>query len=338
MQNKTVLITGITGQTGSYLAERFLSEGYTVIGTLRRVSVDTTQRIRHILNKITLVEADILDFSSIISILQTHQPSYVINCAAQSHVKTSFNQPLLTWDITAKGAMNVIEACRLIIPKTRIVQLSSSEMMGATVDDDGFQRETTNFKPQSPYAVAKLAVHNMVRIYRESYDMFICSCICFNKESERRGDNFVTRKITKYVAGLQDFLKTTHITETNYPKLQLGNLAAQRDWMHVEDAVDGIFKIITHYEPDDFVIGSGITRSVEDFVREAFRQIYIFNWRSYVEINADFFRPLELNYLKCDASKIKRVLNWKPKISFSELVNRMVKYDIKEYMPCYQKL
>lgn len=346
-----VLITGVTGQTGSYLAELYLSKGYDVFGLARRVSVDTTWRIKECLNhkNFKLIAGDITDYSSLINAFGISTPHIVINCAAQSHVHVSFDQPGLTWDITAKGAMNIIEIIRQQYPSTKFIQLSSSEMFGSAVSAGNVQDLNTPFCPQSPYSVAKLAVHNTVQLYRKCYGLHLTSCINFNKESPRRGDNFVTKKITKYIGALQDYCPplltpgefviynpktcgvTHHINQyTKYinGKLKLGNIYASRDWMHARDAAEAIYLMSLQPVADDYIVCSGETKTIAEFLDEAFQYVGK-NFNDYIEIDESLFRPAEVPFLRGDNSYIRNKLGWTPKVTFKELVKEMVEWDIQ---------
>ena len=327
------VIYGVTGQDGSYLAELLLSKGYKVIGVTRRTSTDNTSRIKHFLNrsKFHLIQGDITDYSSVFRIITENAPDEVYNLAAQSHVWTSFNQPMLTWDITGKGVLNVLEVIRNMPQDSRpkVYQASSSEMFGDQYNLDNnrekYQDEKTRFAPQSPYAIAKLAGHSAVSLYRRSYDLFACGGILFNHESERRGERFVTRKISRYVAELYWATQTGR----SIPKLKLGNLAAKRDWGHAEDYVEAMWLMLQHDYPDDFVISTGKTYSVEDYLKEAFKCINIIDYMDYAEIDPKLKRPSEVPYLRGLPNKAKRRLGWKQKTDFKGLVERMVSYDIQ---------
>ena len=328
---KTAIIYGVTGQDGSYLSEFLLSKGYTIYGVTRRSSVDNTSRIAHLLNKtdFNLVQGDVTDYSSIDRLLNEVQPDEVYNLAAQSNVGTSFNQPLLTWNVTGQGCLNILEVIRQMGNRPRFYQASSSEMFGDQYNLDNnrekYQDEKTRFAPQSPYAIAKLAGHSAVSLYRRSYDLFACGGILFNHESERRGERFVTRKISRYVAELYWATQTGR----SIPKLKLGNLAAKRDWGHAEDYVEAMWLMLQHDYPDDFVISTGKTYSVEDYLKEAFKCINIIDYMDYAEIDPKLKRPSEVPYLRGLPNKAKRRLGWKQKTDFKDLVERMVSYDIQ---------
>ena len=328
---KKAIIYGVTGQDGSYLSELLLSKEYTVYGITRRTSVDNTLRINHLSNEnnFNLVQGDVTDTSSIYRLLNEVQPDEVYNLAAQSHVGTSFEQPLLTWNVTGQGCLNILEVIRQMENRPRFYQASSSEMFGDQYNLDNnrekYQDERTKFAPQSPYAIAKLAGHSAVSLYRRSYDLFACGGILFNHESERRGERFVTRKISRYVAELYWATQTGR----SIPKLKLGNLAAKRDWGHAEDYVEAMWLMLQHDYPDDFVISTGKTYSVEDYLKEAFKCINIIDYMDYAEIDPKLKRPSEVPYLRGLPNKAKRRLGWKQKTDFKDLVERMVSYDIQ---------
>lgn len=343
---KTALIFGITGQDGSYLAELLLAKGYNVCGVARRVSVDTTQRISSILKNVNIVEGDITDEFCVSSIIHDIKPDEIYNLAAQSHVGTSFKQPSLTWEITAGGCLNILESIRTLNlhDKVKFYQASSSEMFGRNYSVDGdfkYQDENTPFQPQSPYAIAKLAAHYLVDNYRTSYGIFGCSGILFNHESERRGDQFVTRKITKWIGqfvkwcGCLDKLNNATFTDEHivinghqFPKLRLGNLEARRDWGHAEDYVNAMWLMLQQEKPEDYVVSSYSTHSVADFLQQSFHHIGIQNWSDFIYQDESFKRPAEVDYLLGKCSKAQEKLGWKINITFEELVRRMVEYDI----------
>ena len=327
------IIFGITGQDGSYLAELLIEKGYEVVGITRRVSVPTLNRINHILPKIKIVEGDITDAFSVSNVIKEEEPDEIYNLAAQSHVGTSFKQPSLTWDVTAGGVLNILEAIRYSGRKDAIkfYQASSSEMFGKNYNlREGFaemikfQDEKTPFAPQSPYAIAKLAAHHLVRNYRDSYGIFACSGILFNHESERRGEKFVTRKITKWIG---EFVASG--MDKEFPTLRLGNLDAKRDWGHAEDYVMGMWQMVQHKTPDDYVVATGETYSVREFLNIAFKYVGIDDWENLVVIDPEFYRPAEVDYLLGIPTKAKRVLGWEPHISFEKLVERMVDSDVE---------
>lgn len=315
---KTALITGITGQDGSYLAELLLEKGYRVYGLVRRLSTPNTENISHLLDKIELISGDLLDQKSLDDAVNEAQPDEVYNLAAQSFVKTSWNQAVLTGEYTALGVTRMLEAVRTVNPKIKFYQASSSEMFGKVTETP--QKETTRFYPRSPYGVAKVYGHYITVNYRESYDMFACSGILFNHESPRRGIEFVTRKISHAIA---------RISLKKQEKLILGNLDSKRDWGFAGDYVEAMWQMLQQDEPDDYVIATGETHSIQDFVEEAFRVIGIENWREYVESNnPKFMRPAEVDFLIGDYSKAKEKLGWSPKTSFKELVAMMVNADL----------
>ena len=328
---KTAIVYGVTGQDGSYLSELLLSKDYTVYGVARRTSVPNTLRVNHLLTQkqFHLVQGDVTDSGSIYRLLNEVQADEVYNLAAQSNVGTSFGQPKLTWDVTGQGCMNILEVIRSMGNRPRFYQASSSEMFGDQYNLDNnrekYQDEQTKFNPQSPYGIAKLAAHHSVRLYRNSYGLFACGGILFNHESERRGERFVTRKISNYVA---EFHWATQ-EGRSIPNLQLVNLAAKRDWGHAEDYVKAMWLMLQQEEPMDFVVATGKTYSVEDYVKLAFQCININEYKDYVEIDEKLKRPSEVPYLRGLARKAKRRLDWEPKIDFGGLVKRMVQYDIQ---------
>lgn len=315
---KRALITGITGQDGSYLAEFLLQKGYKVFGTVRRLSTPNFENISHIQDQVELLSADLLDSTSLDQAVEQSDPDEVYNLAAQSFVKTSFEQPVLTGEFTAISVTRVLEAVKKHNKRTKFYQASSSEMFGKVTEP--LQKETTRFHPRSPYGVAKVYGHYITLNYRESYDMFACSGILFNHESPRRGIEFVTRKITHAVAriklGKQD-------------KLELGNLDAKRDWGFSGDFVEAMWLMLQQEKPDDYVIATGETHSIREFVELAFKEVGIDNWEKYVISDSPkYLRPAEVDYLIGDASKAHKELGWKPKTSFKELVSMMVKADL----------
>ena len=316
----TALITGITGQDGSYLAELLLSKGYRVVGVARRSSTVTNERINHLLDDITVVQGDLHDQGSLLSFLEEYKPTEVYNLAAQSFVPTSWNQPALTGDITAIGVTRMLEAIRFINPKIRFYQASSSEMFGKVVEVP--QRETTPFYPRSPYGVAKVYGHWITVNYRESFDMFAVSGILFNHESERRGQTFLTRKVTRGVARILAGLDQ---------KLYLGNLEARRDWGYAPEYVEAMYLMMQHPEAEDFVIGSGESHSVGEFVEMAFRHVGIDDWKKYIEIDQRYYRPAEVEHLVADPRKAREKLGWQAKTKFPELVKIMLQHDLKQH-------
>ena len=311
------LITGITGQDGSYLAEFLLDQGYEVVGMVRRTSTVNFDRIRQFQDRIVVVQGDLLDQVSLINILQQHRPQEVYNLAAQSFVPTSFEQPVLTGEFTALGVTRVLDAIRTVDRSIRFYQASSSEMFGKVREVP--QRETTPFHPRSPYGVAKVYGHWITINYRESYDLFACSGILFNHESPRRGLEFVTRKITHTVARIKLGLAN---------ELRLGNLEARRDWGFAPDYVRGMWLMLQHDRPDDYVIATGETHSVREFCQEAFGHVGL-DWEKHVVADQRYFRPAEVDLLVGDAEKARRVLDWKPAVTFRDLVRIMVDADLQ---------
>lgn len=316
---KKALITGITGQDGSYLAELLLKKGYDVYGLTRRTSTVNNERIAHIEDKITLIPGDLLDQSSLASALFETEPEEVYHLAAQSFVKTSWNQPVLTGEFTALGVTRMLEAIRVVNPKIKFYQASSSEMFGKVTETP--QTETTRFYPRSPYGVAKVYGHYITVNYRESYDIFACSGILFNHESPRRGLEFVTRKISHGVA---------RISMGKQKKIELGNLDAKRDWGFAGDYVNAMWRMLQQDTADDYVISTGEMHSVREFLDLAFQYVGIDDWKEYVIADKpEHNRPAEVDYLIGDYSKAKKVLGWEPKTDFKELVEMMVQADIE---------
>jgi GDPmannose 4,6-dehydratase len=314
---RTALITGVTGQDGSYLAEYLLGQGYKVVGMVRRTSTINFDRIHHIQDQIEIVQGDLLDQMSIHGILQEYRPQEVYNLAAQSFVPTSFTQPVLTGEFTALGVTRMLEAIRIVDPSIRFYQASSSEMFGKVVEVP--QCETTPYYPRSPYGVAKVYGHWITVNYRESYNIYGCSGILFNHESPRRGLEFVTHKITHGVARIKLGLADT---------LRLGNLEAQRDWGYAGDYVRAMWLMLQQDAPDDFVIATGETHSVQQFVEEAFSYLDL-DWQEYVVQDPKFYRPAEVDLLVGDASKAGRLLGWEPTVDFRGLVRMMVDADLQ---------
>lgn len=311
------LITGITGQDGSYLAELLLSKGYRVVGVVRRASVARLDRIEHIKDKIEILEADLLDQCSLVRVIEKVEPDEVYNFAAMSFVPSSWEQPILTAEFTAIGVLKLLEAIRIVNPKIKFFQASSSEMFGHAREVP--QSESTPFYPRSPYGVAKVFGHWITVNYRESYGMFAVSGIAFNHESPRRGLEFVTRKITNAAArikvGLQD-------------SLYLGNLDAKRDWGFAGDYVKAMWLMMQNNEPKDYVIATGKSHTVRDFCELAFSALEL-DYKKYVKVDPKFLRPAEVDFLIGDSSKIRRELGWQPEVSFEELVKMMVEHDLK---------
>lgn len=313
----TALITGITGQDGSYLAELLLSKGYRVVGVARRSSTVTNERISHLLDDITVVQGDLHDQGSLLGLLEEYQPTEVYNLAAQSFVPTSWNQPALTGDITAIGVTRILEAIRFVNPKIRFYQASSSEMFGKVLEVP--QKEDTPFYPRSPYGVAKVYGHWITVNYRESFDMFATSGILFNHESPRRGLEFVTRKITDGVAKIKlGMAKDLH----------LGNLESQRDWGFAGDYVEAMWRMLQQDKPDSYVIGMGETHSVREFCEIAFGRVDL-DYKEFVVQDERFYRPAEVDLLISDPTRARTELGWEPAVSFKELVTMMVDADME---------
>ena len=312
----TALITGITGQDGSYLAELLLKKGYRVVGVARRSSTVTNERISHLLDDITVVQGDLHDQGSLLSLLEEYEPTEVYNLAAQSFVPTSWGQPALTGDITALGVTRILEAIRFVNPKIRFYQASSSEMFGKVMEVP--QRETTPFYPRSPYGVAKVYGHWITVNYRESFDMFASSGILFNHESPRRGLEFVTRKISDGAARIKLGMAK---------ELRLGNLEAQRDWGFAGDYVEAMWRMLQQDTPDSYVIGMGETHSVREFCQIAFGHLGL-DYKEFVIQDERFYRPAEVDLLISDPSKARSVLGWEPAVTFRELVTMMVDGDM----------
>jgi GDPmannose 4,6-dehydratase len=313
---KRALITGVTGQDGSYLAELLLEKGYEVWGSLRRSSSFNTGRINHIFGRLNLRYADLTDAISIENLLIEAKPDEIYNLGAQSHVKTSFDIPEYTADATAVGVLHMLSSIKAHCPYTKLYQASSSEMFGSAVPP---QNELTTFHPRSPYGVAKVYAHNLAVNYRESYGMHISCGILFNHESGRRGDTFVTKKIVNGVVAI-------HRGEQSV--LTLGNLDARRDWGYAPEYVEGMFRMLQQDKPDDYVLATGETHTVREFCAVAFNLLGM-NYLDYVEIDPKYYRPAEVDVLQGDASKAKRVLGWEPKVKFSELVEIMVDTEMR---------
>ena len=316
---KKALITGITGQDGSYLAEFLLKRGYKVYGFVRRLSTPNYERIEHILDKIEIIEGDMTDLASLISAIKTADPDEVYNLAAQSFVATSWKQPILTGEVSGLGTTKLLEAIKSIKPKARFYQASTSEMFGNS-NINGIQDECVPFHPRSPYAIAKLYSHWITVNYRESYGMFACCGILFNHESPRRGIEFVTRKISDGVARIKLGMSK---------ELRLGNLDAKRDWGFAGDYVEGMWLMLQQDKPEDYVISTGEAHSVRDFVEAAFEAAGIKDWQKYIKKDPRYMRPAELHELQGKSRKAFEQLKWKPKVTFKELVKMMVDYDLK---------
>jgi GDPmannose 4,6-dehydratase len=315
----TALITGITGQDGSYLAELLLGKGYRVVGVVRRSSTTPYERIAHLVDKLELASADLLDQTSLTDVVAEHKPDEIYNLAAQSFVQTSWSQPVLTGEFTALGVTRMLEAMKKAAPKSRFYQASSSEMFGKVVESP--QRETTPFYPRSPYGVAKVYGHWITVNYRESFGLYAVSGILFNHESPRRGLEFVTRKVTDAAARIKLGLAN---------ELRLGNLDSRRDWGFAGDYVDAMWRMLQQDEPDDYVIGTGHTCSVRDLCDAAFGAVGL-DYKKYVVQDPRFIRPAEVDLLVADGSKAAKQLDWSPTVTFNELVRMMVDADLKRY-------
>jgi GDPmannose 4,6-dehydratase len=316
---KTALITGITGQDGSYLAELLLKKDYEVYGIVRRSSTSNVERIKHIQDDIKLIQGDLLDQNSLIEAIEGSQPDEIYNLAGQSFVPATWDKPVLTGEFTALGATRLLEAIRLVNKNIRFYQASTSEMFGKAAEVP--QNEQTRFYPRSPYGVAKLYAHWITVNYRESYDMFCCSGILFNHESPRRGLEFVTRKVSNAVARIKLGLSK---------ELKMGNLDAKRDWGFAGDYVEAMWLMLQQEEPEDFVISTGKTHSIEELVEIAFTDADL-EWKDYVVIDPRFVRPAEVDLLVGDSSRARDKLKWQPKVRFEELIRMMVDFDIKRH-------
>ena len=356
------IITGVVGQDGSYLAEFLLDKGENVWGLVRRSSTPNHTNMAGFIERpnFHLVEGDITDSGCVNALVRDVQPTYYYNLAAQSHVGQSFRQPAQTFQANTMGVLYALEAIKSYAPDCRFLQASTSEMFGDSYKttyepanphydikqmEIKYQDETTPFKPRSPYAVSKMAAHDLIHTYREAYNIFACSSICFNHESERRGEDFVTRKITKWVASFHkwarsiDFYYSTSddndicaisgCDKARFPKLRLGNLDAKRDWGYAKDFVWGMHLIANHDKPDDFVLCTGQTHSIRDLLDVAFKQIDIDSWGNYVVVDPKFYRPAEVDYLLGSHKKATEELGWKPLISFTQMIKKMVKHDQK---------
>ena len=320
MTNKTVLITGINGQDGSYLAELLLSKGYEVWGTVKRNSVaeNQTSRLDTVYSQISnnLQYVDLTDLSSLIRIIQESKPDEIYNLGAQSHVRVSFDQPIYTAQATGIGTLNVLEAVKLINPGIKLYQASSSEMFGNSIDQDGFQRETTPLVPVSPYGCAKVFAYNISRNYRNSYGMFVSNGILFNHESPRRGSNFVTNKVVKTAVEIKKGLRG---------KLGIGNLNSTRDWGHAKDYVEAMWMILQLESPDDFVCSTGVSHTVQELIEYVFSKLDL-DWKDCVYQDPKYFRPEELDDLKGDASKLRKATGWNPTYTFETMLDEMIEY------------
>jgi GDPmannose 4,6-dehydratase len=324
MMKKKAVITGITGQDGSYLAELLLDKKYDVIGMARRSSSSNFERIKHLENEITIEYGDLADQTSINRILDKYKPNEVYNLAAQSFVKTSFDQPILTSDITGIGATRVLEAIKTICPKAKFYQASSSEMFGKVQTTP--QNENTKFYPRSPYGTAKAYAHHMTVNYRESYNMFACSGILFNHESPRRGKEFVTQKIINGAVSIKN---------QRSKNINLGNLESIRDWGYAKDYCVAMWLMLQQDEPDDYVIGTGKTNSVKNFCDISFKLLNL-NYEDHVVVDENYFRPAEVDLLVADASKAKLKLGWEPKTNLEELINIMIESEKrKQFYNCF---
>lgn len=318
MVERKAIVTGITGQDGSYLAEFLLEKGYRVYGMIRRSSTETFERIEHLMDRVELVQADLLDQLSIINIVKKIRPREIYNLASQSFVPTSFEQPVLTGEFTALGVTRMLEAVKLVDRSIRFYQASSSEMFGLAPHSP--QRLTTPFHPRSPYGVAKVYGHWITVNYRESYDLYAVSGILFNHESPRRGKEFVTRKISHGVAQIKlGFAKN----------FKLGNLKAKRDWGYAGDYVRAMWLMLQERRPQDFIVATGESHSVQEFVEIAFRHVGL-NWRKHVQIDPRLYRPAEVHVLCGDAALARRTLKWAPQVKFRELVRMMVDHDLQQ--------
>lgn len=314
---KKAFITGITGQDGSYLAELLLSKDYEVWGMIRRHSTShNTSNINHIKNELKLEYGDLTDLSSIQNILLRSKPHEIYNLGSQSHVKVSYENPILTSNVAALGVLNLLEAMRHCTPNSRLYQAGSSEMFGNSIDLDGFQRESTAFKPANPYAVAKVFAHNMCTNYRNAYNLFISNGILFNHESPRRGEDFVTSKVVR---------EAVKISKKKEIKLELGNLTSSRDWGHAKDYVEAMRLILQHDKPGDFVCATGVTHSITDLCKYVFGYLNL-DWTKYVIIDSKFARPEETKHLKGDSTFLRREVGWTPTYTFESMLDEMIEY------------
>lgn len=322
--SKTALITGINGQDGSYLAELLLDKGYTVWGAVKRNSIAENQTSRlhdNIYKKLKLEYVDMTDLASITRVIQLSQPDEIYNLAAQSHVRISFDQPIYTANVVALGALNMLEAVRLIKPDAKIYQASSSEMFGNSIDNDGYQRETTPMNPVSPYGCSKVFAYNICRNYRHSYNMKIWNGILFNHESPRRGTNFITNKVAKEAVRIKLGLAS---------ELKLGNLEASRDWGHAKDYVYAMWLMLNYTNPDDFVCSTGVSHTVQDLVEYVFEKLNL-DWKQYIKQDSKYYRPEELNHLKGDCNKLKQATGWSPTYTFETMLDEMIEFWLEHY-------
>lgn len=332
MNRKRAVIFGVTGQDGSYLSELLLNKRYEVIGVSRRSSVNNKYRLKSILNDeyFKLVSGDVTDAGSVYSIINEYKPTEVYNLAAQSHVGDSFTQPNYTFNVVASGCINILEAIKSQFPESRFYQASSSEMFGSSFsrvsDSIKWQDENTMFSPQSPYAIAKVAAHEAVKLYRKAYKLHASSGILFNHESERRGEEFVTRKITKYIGNLKRHLDKH--PDVVFPLLKLGNLDASRDWGYAPEYVYAMWLMLQQKEPDDYIIATGLTKTVREFLDEGF-SLLNYDYTRFIQIDPNLIRPAEVDFLRGDYTKAKNKLGWQPSVMFRDLVKKMVNHDIK---------
>jgi len=330
---KRALITGITGQDGSYLSEFLLNKGYEVSGLMRRNSTPNIRNIEHLLGKIKLYDGDLMDQGSIDRAVKDFQPDEVYNLAAQSFVKTSWTQPILTGEVTGLGTVRVLESIRNVKPDARMYQASSSEMFGNNPEE--FLNEKSQLFAHSPYAIAKLYAHRMTENYRDSYGLFTCSGILFNHESPRRGIEFITRKITYSVACIKAGVENSKMSnEEKEPlvkngKIKFGNLDSKRDWGFAKDYVEAMWLMLQQDKPEDYVVGTGVTHSVKEFLQFAFEEAGISDWESHIEIDERFKRPADLTYLRGDSTKARNQLKWEPKTDLKSLIKIMIESDLE---------
>jgi GDPmannose 4,6-dehydratase len=320
-ERKVALISGIAGQDGSYLSEHLLEQGYDVHGIVRRQSTAENQetRLEH-LSDVHTYYGDLTDVPSLTNIVTSVNPTHIFNLGAMSHVRISFNVPSYTIQTNGLGVLNLLEIYRMFVPEAKFYQASSSEMFGNTIDDDKFQRETTPFNPVSPYGCAKLLAYNLVRHYRNAYKLHACNGILFNHESPRRGSNFVTNKVVKQAVEIKKGLRD---------KLELGNMDSYRDWGHSKDYTRAMIQIINHETPDEFCVATGTAHSVRDLCEVVFKYLEL-DYRDYVTQNPKYMRPEELKFLRGDASKIRKVLGWKPEYTFKGMMHEMVDHWMEE--------